>query len=471
MLLAVVAAVLGFRVASDTSTDSIRDTRDFSVSSALRSPYDFSELAQRVEPSVVNISTERDTDTGSVQNPFGSLFDRRGPFELYSFTRETNANSLGSGFIVDSSGHILTNSHVVENASKITVKLRDGRVVDAVVVGTDPKTDLAVLKIKNPELPALRLAQYDDVAVGDWVAAFGSPFGLEETMTAGIISAKGRGLGSGSLGTFLQTDAAINPGNSGGPLVDMHGEVVGVNTTIGTHGRGFSGIGFAIPARTAQKVYERLVQAGKVTRGWIGARIQEITPEIARSFDLKNPDGALVADVAPDGPAAKAGMRSGDIILEFNHQQVQSAHSLLAAVANAKVGSAAHVLIWRSGRELSLDVPVGERPTAVAEVFRSREPDERGKLGITVENVSPEIQAEMHLASNRGVLVIEVTPGSSADDGGVLPGDVIHAINHSPVHNAAELLSAMGNLKQDGTVLLNVERHGRMIYLAFQLSS
>lgn len=467
MLLAVVAGVLGFRASSDKSTRALPNTRDFPTRSILRSPLnnDFSGLAQRVEPSVVNISTERHVD------PFSSLFDRRSPFDLFSGSRDDNANSLGSGFIVDSDGHILTNSHVVENASKISVRLSDKRIVDAVVVGTDPRTDLALLKIRNHELPALRLAPSDDVAVGDWVAAFGSPFGLEETMTAGIVSAKGRGPASGLYDSFLQTDAAINPGNSGGPLVNLRGEVVGVNTTISTRGREFNGIGFAVPASVARRVYERLVRDGKVTRGWIGVRIQEITPEIARSFDLKDPVGALVADVAPDGPAARAGMRSGDIILEFNHQKIQTAHALLAAVADATVGSAAPIRLSRSGRELSLDVQVGERPSSVAGIFRSPGGYERGKLGITVENVSPEIKTEMHLASNSGVLVIEVIPGSSADDGGVLPGDVIYGINHSPVHSASELLSVMGNIKQNSTILLNIERRGRMIYLAFQLSS
>lgn len=471
MLLAVVGAVLGLRVRFDRNAVAVADTRDLAASTALRDPFshDFSQLADRVGKSIVNISSERD-DTRPFRNPLSDFFERHNPFELDDNAREAKRISLGSGFIVSSYGYILTNSHVVENASRISVRLNDKRIAAAVVVGTDPKTDLAVLKIGNRNLPPLSLAQTDDVAVGDWVAAFGGSFGLEQTMTAGIISAKGRAIGSNSF-NLLQTDAAINSENSGGPLVNMRGEVVGVNTTISDRGRGFKGIGFAIHAATARQVYEQLVRSGKVTRGWIGIRIQDVTPEIARSFELNRPGGALIADVSPNGPAAGAGIRSGDIILEFNHQQIQTTHDLLSAVADTKVGSSAPVNLLRVRKELSLNVTVGERPSAVAELFRSPEGNEPVKLGITVENVTPEVQAEMHLASNQGVLVIEVTPGSPADSGGVLPGDVIHSMNHAPVNRAADLLAAIGNLREDSTVLLMLERHGQLMYLAFQLSS
>jgi len=319
-------------------------------------------------------------------------------------------------------------------------------------------------------MPSLKLATADDVAVGDWVAAFGSPFGLDQTMTAGIISAKGRVIGSGYYHSFLQTDAAINAGNSGGPLVNLKGEVIGINTTAGNRGRGFNGIGFAIPASTARKVYEQLVKSGKITRGWIGVRIQEITPEIAKSFGVAGVSAALVADVAPDGPAARAGLRSGDLILEFDHRLIQKAHDLLSSIASAQIGSNAPVKIIRNGRELSLEVSIGERPSAVAELFRSPGGNGRGRLGITVENVTPEVQDAMHLSSRKGVLVIEVAPGSPADTGGVMPGDVIHAINRTPVAGATDLISVMRELDENSTVLLRLERLGKMIYLAFQLS-
>lgn len=386
VLILAVLGILGLRAALDNYS---RAGRDLHSHPALRNTLsrDFSTLAERVQQSVVNINTER--SVASIPGyPFNNLFSRHGSFNLFSNAVEARRSSLGSGFIVNADGYILTNGHVVENASRINVKLSDKRILEAVVVGTDPKSDLAVLKIKNPGLPPLPFASSDDVAVGDWVAAFGSPFGLEQTVTAGIISAKGREIGSGSFDELLQTDAAINPGNSGGPLVNMQGEVVGINMTLGNGGRGFSGVGFAIPAETARKVYERLVRSGKVNRAWIGVRVQEVTPKIARSFALDRAAGALVSEVAPDGPAAKAGVRSGDIILEFNRQRIRTAQDLLSAVANTKVGTSVQGRIVRNGEELSIDVPVGERPSAVAEIFHSPESGEPGKLGITVEDYS-----------------------------------------------------------------------------------
>jgi serine protease Do len=469
VLILVAIGIAGFRAAFEGGSSINRDLHSTSGLNDTFHP-DFSALTDRVQPSVVNISTERGRDM-LPGNPFGNPFDRRGSFDLYSNVPEANRRSLGSGFIANPDGYILTNSHIVENASRINVKLSDNRIVEAVVVGTDPKSDLAVLKIRNSGLPALPFASSDDVAVGDWVAAFGSPFGLEQTVTAGIISAKGRVIGPGSYDNLLQTDAAMNPENCGGPLVNMRGEVVGINMTIGSRSRGLNGIGFAIPAGTAQKVYERLMRSGKASRGWIGVRIQEVTPEIARSFARDKAVGALVAGVAHDGPAAKAGLGPGDIIIEFNKQPILAAHNLQAAVAGAKVGALAQCRIVRNGAELSIEVLVGERPSAVAELFRSRGSSEPGRLGITVENITPEVQDELHLTSDKGVLIIEVIPGSSADGAGILPGDVIHAMNRTPVRKTDDLLSVMSNLKKDSTVLLKLERHRQVFYLAFELSS
>jgi serine protease Do len=469
MLLVIVAGALSFRKAFVKSTGALQNKLSPADDSSL-SPlkHNFEALAASVMGALVNVNTLRE-DAATLRDPFRDFFSGRRAFDLLD-GNNSRRSSLGSGFIVASNGYILTNSHVVENASKISVKLSDHRIMDAVVAGTDPKTDLAVLKIPGSNLPVLHLAQSDDVAVGDWVAAFGSPFGLEQTMTAGIISAKGRGAGPEPYGDLLQTDAAINPGNSGGPLVNLRGEVVGINTMIATRGLGFNGIGFAIPATTAGRVYDQLIKSGKVTRGWIGIRIQEVTPEIARSFGLKVRKGALVSEVASEGPAAKAGLRSGDIILEFNQQQILTSHDLSAAVADAKVGTSARMKVLRNGKELQLDLLVGEHPSAMAQRFRPPQLREPGRLGITVENVTPETQAQMNLLSSRGVLVIEVTPGSAADAGGVQPGDVIHAINHSPVYTAADLLAVTRNLREDSTVLLRLERQGKVLYLAFELS-
>jgi serine protease Do len=425
----------------------------------------FEQLASQVEPAVVNINTERLSQSPEAprSNPFGDLFGN------WSDPDGAARTNLGSGFIVSPDGYILTTSHVVDKAAKIGVKLSDGRIMDAVVVGTDPKTDLAVLKIRGSNLPVLRLARNDDGAVGDRVAAFGSPLGLEETMTAGIISAKGRMAGAQSPDQFLQTDAPINPGNSGGPLVNLRGEVVGVNTTAVPQG-GFSGISFAIPASTAARVYGQLMKSGRVTRGWIGIRIQEITPEIAKGFNLHDRRGALISDVAAESPAAKAGLRTGDIILNYNSEAIQKSLDLSEKIANARVGAPAKLTVLRNGKYLSLEVMVGKRPSALAQRFRSPEADAHGTLGIMVENVTPEIRSVMRLASANGALVIEVAPGSAADEGGVQPGDIIRAINHIHVNTVTDLLNVMRSLDPGSTVLLAVERQGNMLYLAFDLS-
>jgi serine protease Do len=470
MLLVITAAVMAFRLAffqrkpetSSNPTPTHYSTRRLSDS-------DFESLAARVESAVVNVNTEFDVPTHFLF-PFGDSFPGHGVFDSLDALGSFRRSSLGSGFLVHSDGYILTNSHVVEDASRISVKLSDNRILEAVVVGTDPKTDLAVLKIKGSNFPVLRLAQSDDVAVGEWVAAFGSPFGLEQTITAGIISAKGRVLGSEFYDHFLQTDAAINAGNSGGPLVNLRGEVVGVNTAIANQSAGFSGIGFAIPAETARSVCDRLIRSGRITRGWLGIRIQGVTPEIARSFGLEYPWGALVSEAVSGGPGAEAGLRSGDLILEYNHRKIQTPQDLSAAVADTQVGTKAHLRILRDGKEQSIDVSVGERPSAVARHFRSPEKSEPGRLGLTVENVTPEIRAQVNLASGSGVLVLDVSPGSAADSGGVRPGDVILGMNHSTVNTVADLLAITRDLKENSIVLLRLERRGKMFYLAFELS-
>lgn len=466
LLLMVAAGALGYRASLHRQQAAVLETQN---SPGTMAPgYDFSGLAEQVQKSVVNISTEHE-QTGFLGNPLKDLLEGRNPFAVYRGARESRQTSLGSGFIVHSDGYILTNSHIVENASKINVKLSDKRIVTAVLVGMDPKTDLAVLKIQKDNLPVLPLAKSDDISVGDWVLAFGGPFGLDQTMTAGIVSAKGRALGPGVLDDLIQTDAAINPGNSGGPLVNLRGEVVGINTSVQSRGHVFAGIGFAIPAATARHVYEQLVRSGKVTRGWIGVQTQEVTPEIAKGFAYSGPGGALVSDVISDGPAAKAGISPGDIIQEFNNQQIKKPHDLLSAVANTKVGTSARIKTVRNGKGILLDISVEERPSAVSALFRSPQENEPGELGITVENVSPDVQAAMHLSSNEGVLVTEVAAGGSADEAGVLPGDVIRSINHKPVNSVSDLMAAMRKLKENSMVLLNLDRQGQMLYLAFQL--
>jgi serine protease Do len=329
------------------------------IASAAQLGQAFGEVARRVEPAVVNINTEQVIRTSGT--PLEEFFGLRG------MSREFRRPSLGSGFIVDSQGYILTNHHVVRRADRISVKLNDGRTLDATVVGTDPQTDLAVIKIRETNLPYLRLADSSKAGVGDWVLAFGSPFGLEKTMTAGIISAKGRVIGAGQYDDFLQTDAAINPGNSGGPLVNLQGEVVGINTMIASQNGGWQGVGFAIPSSMAAGVYRQLADSGRVTRGWIGISLDELTPEAAHRLGLPDTKGALVAQVEPRSPAASAGLRPGDVIVASNGQEILSPHNLKLAVAESRPDTALRLSVLRNGSKLALDLRLGERPAQLAE--------------------------------------------------------------------------------------------------------
>ena len=473
MLILVLGGSLAFQAGSKHEGRTTAPSAVTTTSAASLSK-EFEEIARQVQPAVVNISTEQIIHNTAGQMPEGldQFFGGNSPFGSFfrNEPRDFKQRSLGSGFIVNSDGYILTNNHVVENASKIRVKLNDGREMEAKVVGSDPQTDLAVLRIPASNLPTLSMADSGKVQVGDWVLAFGSPFGLSQTMTAGIISAKGRTIGAGPYDDFLQTDAAINPGNSGGPLVDLDGNVVGINTMIASQNGGFQGIGFAIPASMAENVYGQLVKDGKVTRGWLGVRIQGLTPELAKGFNVKPDQGVLVAAVDSDSPAGRAGLQSGDIVLSFDGKEVHSPQDLSLAVAAAKVASTAQVAVLRNGERLSLDVKVGERPAEVGEQARTTVPEEQGKLGIRVEDLTPQVAREMRLASGKGVLVTEVTPGSPAEEGGVRPGDVVQEINRIPVNKASELVAAVHDLKSGANVLLKVERRGQPLFLAFELS-
>jgi serine protease Do len=436
-------------------------------------PQSFADLAEKVKPAVVNIST---TSTVKVpgspfehffgpeqNNPFGGFFHK---FFGDMPDREFKQSSLGSGFIVDKDGFIITNNHVVEGAQEIKVKLADGREFTAKVVGRDPKTDLALIKISSPfkDLPTLTLGDSDKIRVGDWVLAVGNPFGLEHTVTQGIISATGRVIGSGPYDNFLQTDAPINPGNSGGPLVNMKGEVVGVNSAINPAGQG---IGFAIPSNMAQQIMAQLRTKGKVVRGWIGVSVQNVTPQIAQAFGLKEAKGALVGDVVPGGPADAAGVKQGDVIVSFDGKKIDKMSDLPFRVAETPVGKTVEMKVLREGKEQTLQIKIAEMTEqAVAAASPSSEKD----LGITVDQITPKLRNEFKIGESSGVVVVDVLSGSPADDAGIRPGDVITEVDRKPVKGLKDYQSAMKTASQKKALLFLIKREGQTFFVSIARS-
>jgi serine protease Do len=432
---------------------------------AFSAPESFSELAESARPGVVNIRTVKTIKGGSPvfrhffgnpyggnRNPFDEFF---GPFQGDGQQRDFKQRSLGSGFLIDKDGHIVTNNHVIEGADQIKVILSDDKEFDAELIGRDPKTDLALIRIKGAKnLTPIELGNSDQLKVGTWVVAIGSPFGLEQTVTAGIVSAKGRIIGSGPYDDFIQTDASINPGNSGGPLLNMDGEVVGINTAIIASGQG---IGFAIPINLAKGIIDQLKEKGEVTRGWLGVGIQDLTPELADYYNLKAEKGVLITQVFEGDPADKAGIKVNDIILSVDGKSVSTGRELSAMIASTPVGHKTTLDLVRDGRKKAVTVTLAKRDDddkITAE--QSRDNDE---LGLEVTDLDSDIARRFGIDGNEnGVLVTDVKDESLAREADVRPGDIIKEIDRTVIKDRKDFVRLMKKNKDSDTIQLLIKR-------------
>ena len=439
---------------------------------ALASPAELSRtfvgVSKQVKPAVVNIDVVERAKKTAMR---GDDLPMIPGFPGFGRPEPRTQRGTGSGVIISPDGYILTNNHVAGEADEIKVKLSDGREVKARRVGTDPETDLALIKIDEQNLPFARLGDSTKLEQGEWVVALGSPFGLAQTMTAGIVSATSRDLGNSPYDNYIQTDASINPGNSGGPLINMNGEVIGINTMIFSKSGGSEGIGFAIPSNLAKKVYAQLAKSGKVSRGYLGLNLQPVTPAIAKSVGFAGKDGVLVGDLAENSPAGKAGLRSGDVITEFDGQAVKTPKQLTEVVADTPVGKAVNVRYFRDGQAQAATIKLGERPGAKDASPETEADAGQGahKLGVSVATVTAAIAQELKLKVNSGAVIQSVAPDSPAAEAGLKTGDVIHRINRQPVASAQDLISSIQSLKGEAEVVLQVERGGRLLFLTVTL--
>jgi serine protease Do len=432
-------------------------------------PKSFATLSHQLAPTVVNVKVTRVSKVAGPQvfqipeGPFGDLF-RRYFKDVPRPPKEYRQNAAGSGVIISTDGYILTNNHVVEGAEELTVTLADQQEYDAKVIGRDAKTDLAVVKIDPREpLPAASLGDSNALQVGDWVLAIGNPFGLDHTVTAGIVSAKGRVIGAGPYDDFIQTDASINPGNSGGPLFNMRGEVVGINTAILPHGHG---IGFAIPVNTAKPLIPQLIAKGSVTRGFLGVQIQTVSDELAKAMDLSEKQGALVTDVVADGPAAKAGIERGDVIVAFDGQKVKTMHELPGLVAGTPVGEQATVTVLRDGKQRQFHVTIAKLPADETAAADAPERPTESTWGLELQDVTPQVAGQFGLRPDQGVLVVGVEPDSPAAEAGLQQGDVVLEVNRRQVASVKEVADVLASTDRKDTVLLLVKRNQGNLYVA-----
>jgi serine protease Do len=432
-------------------------------------PGSFSRLVKEARQSVVNISTVTIIKGRGrafrfpfgPSDPFHDFFER---FFKDQIPRDFRQKSLGTGFIIDKDGFILTNNHVVEKTDEIKVKLANDKEFNAKIIGRDPKTDLALIRIETDEpLKPLPLGDSEKLEVGDWVVAIGNPFGLGHTVTAGIVSAKYRHIGAGSYDNFIQTDASINPGNSGGPLLNTDGQVVGISSAIISRGGGSVGIGFAIPINMAKDILPQL-KKGRVIRGWLGVMIQKITPEIKEKLKLKNEKGALVADVPP-GPAKKAGIKRGDVIISFDGKKIREMNELPIIVAATPINKLVMVEVVRKGRKKLLKVKIGklEEETETEEVI-----EKYSDLGMTLEEISPELAQRFGLAQKKGLVVVKVENSSSAEEGGVREGDIIVEMDQERMKKLDDYKKRIRQYRKGDTILLLVKRNMTTLYLTLE---
>ena len=446
----------------------------------------FTGLVQRYGPAVVNITVTQRASKASMNllrrqqqqggddddndnDPFSQFF-RGLPFGQNGPHPQIPRNGivqrgLGSGFIVSGDGYIMTNAHVVDGATEVTVKLTDRREFKAKVVGSDKKSDIAIIKIDAKSLPVVSIGSAEKVNVGEWVVAIGSPFGFENSVTAGIISAKARSLPNDSITPFLQTDVPVNPGNSGGPLFNLNGEVVGINSQIFSESGGFQGISFAIPIDIAMNVKDQLIAHGKVTRARLGVTIQDVNQQFANSFKLPRPMGALVSDVEADGPAAKAGLKSGDVITKLDGREIERSSDLPSRVAALKPGSTTRVEVWRNGKAVDIPVSLGELSDAT-KLAKVDEPEGGGRLGVAVRSLRPEEAKQLGAAAANGGLVVEQATGAAAE-AGIQAGDVILSFNGQPVQSAEQLKGLI--TKSGGNAALLVQRGRTRLFVPVEL--
>jgi serine protease Do len=469
---------------------------------ARAAPDSFADLAAKLLPAVVNISSSQTVQAHNGAPGVGPempMFPPGSPFEQFfkdflnrnrpggrgeqaPNTPEHRMQSLGSGFIIDPSGLVVTNNHVIDGADEITVTLQDNTTLKAEVVGRDETGDIALLRVKpDKPLPAVDFGDSDSSRVGDWVLAIGNPFGLGGSVTAGIVSARGRNIHQGPYDDFIQTDAAINRGNSGGPLFNMDGQVIGINTAIYSPSGGSIGIGFSIPSNMAKNIVAQLKDFGHPRRGWLGVKIQQVTPDIADSLGLKDASGAMVAGVNDDGPADKAKIKGGDIILKFNGQDVKDMHALPRIVADSEVGKQVPVVLWRDGKELTVEATLAEKPNdaTLAAADQGGKPDmtkptEISGLGIKIAPISQDLKDKYQLgADQKGVVITDVSPGSTAADRGLKPGDVIIEVQQGEVASPDDVQKRVEAARKADRrfVLMLIQRQDGVQYMPLPLSS